>query len=84
MTGNVWQILFSDWYDFSTNRLNFELELAFIGSPGMVPKVNWSRMCQQVRLYTQCDYCFFESKVKFANFSGLIESSILGSIGGNR
>ena len=50
MTGNVWQILFSDWYDFSTNRLNFELELAFIGSPGMAPKVNWSRMCQQVRL----------------------------------
>ena len=48
MTGNVWQILFSDWYDFSTNRLNFALDLAFIGSPGMAPKVNWSRMCQQV------------------------------------
>ena len=53
MTANVWQIIFSDWYDFSSNRLNFELELAFIGSVGMVPKINWSRMCLQVMFYLE-------------------------------
>lgn len=62
MTGNVWQILFSDWYDFSTNQLNFELELAFIGSPGMAPKVNWSRMCQQEAL-AEIDESLFVSDI---------------------
>ena len=69
MTGNVWQILFSDWYDFSTNRLNFALDLAFIGSPGMAPKVNWSRMCQQV--YQLIVYLLYKR-------------NILGSFSGNR
>ena len=71
MTGNVWQILFSDWYDFSTNRLNFELELAFIGSPGMVPKVNWSRMCQQVRSYIMITV-FSSQKSNFRILAGLL------------
>ena len=41
--GNVWQIFFSDWYDFNQG-LDFKLELEFIGSQKV--DVNWSRMCQ--------------------------------------
>jgi len=61
LQGNVWQIFFSDWYDFS-GGLDFELELAFIGSQFMVPSINWSRVCLQEAL-AEIDPDIFVSNV---------------------
>ena len=60
--GNVWQIFLSDWYTgFEENKVEFDLELAFIGSVSMRPSINWARMCQQEALQHIDDSIFISN-----------------------
>ena len=57
LQGNVWQVYFSDWYDY-TDGLTFDLPLKFIGSTDKVPGVSWSRMCKQAAMLEVDDSVF--------------------------
>ena len=60
--GNVWQIFLSDWYTgFDQNKIEFNLELAFIGSISMRPSINWARMCKQEALQHIDDSIFISN-----------------------